>query len=159
MSKLTHGYINEVVSPSSLNPDTSLLVINGLFYSGQWLKPFSVIKDKKPFKTNSSTQIPVTMMSTESTFGYGYIPELKSTGISVPFKDDRFEFVIIKPDEGQSVEGVRSLLSNYPVEQLTHILNENKRSVELTVPKFTLKANYDATKTMKKVLEYFPSCK
>jgi len=151
ISRLTKGYLRDLVSSSSITPSTSILLANALFYSGQWEKPFTVLPGKKSFKIDPKIEIKLKMMVTEGTFGYSFIPELGSTGITLPFKDDRFEFIILKPEEGQSVESVRPLLINYPLEQLAHKLNENLRTVTLTLPKFTLKSNYDTVKILKKV--------
>jgi serine protease inhibitor len=129
ISQITEGYIKDIIPPgTSLNQGTSFLLVNALFYSGQWRKPFTLLPEKQIFKVDSKNSIKVPAMSTESTFGYGYIPELKSTGISMPFKDERFEFIIIKPDDGQTVETVRPLLISYPLEQISRDLNENKRT-------------------------------
>jgi serine protease inhibitor len=92
------------------------------------------------------------MMGLESTFGYSYIPELKSIGISIPFKDDRFDFIILKPEDQQSVASVLPLLNTYQLDKLASKLEENLRTVTLTLPKFTLKANYDTINVFRKVI-------
>lgn len=152
ISSLTQGQIqNLVVPPPSSSPAFSFLLANALFYSGQWSKPFTLLPKRSDFQLSSGEKIKVPVMGLESNFGYSYIHELKSIGISLPFKDDRFDFIILKPEDGQSIANVRSLLARYPLEKLANKLEENLRTVTLTLPKFTLKANYDTVNIMRKV--------
>lgn len=152
ISSLTKGYIQNLVAPpSSTTPTFSFLLANSLFYSGSWDKPFTVLAKKSDFMLDTGNRVKVTMMSLESIFGYSYIHDLKSIGISIPFKDDRFHFIILKPDDGQTVNSVRPLLNSYPLEKLVSNLEQNLRTVTLSLPKFTLKANYDTMNVMRKV--------
>jgi len=154
ISSVTQGQINNLVTgpiTSSSSPSLSFVLANALFYSGRWESPFTLLPKKKPFRLDSKEEVLVTMMAVESTLGYSYIKELKSICVSLPFKDDRFSFIIIKPDEGQSVSGVRPLLTNYPLDKLNDKLGENLRTLTLTLPKFTLKSNLDTINVMRKM--------
>ncbi|CAG7728091.1 unnamed protein product [Allacma fusca] len=149
--RVTANKIPDLLPPSSLSPETSIFLGNALYFSGQWEKPFdgSVPEMESKFKLISGKEITTPMMQIESTFGYAYISALQSVGISIPFKDHRFEFIILKPDG--SLRELENLLKTYPLNNLASDIKAYKRNVVLKMPKFKLDVNYDLVDVMRQL--------
>lgn len=124
---------------------------NTLSFSGDWTEPFEKSPTTSNFLLDSGRQTTIQMMEIVKTFSYNYIPELHATGISIPFKDNRFEFIILKPNE--KLGKLEALLRTYPLNHLSRQIKKQTRYVFLKLPKFRLNLHYDMLSVMKKLVE------
>jgi serpin B len=121
-----------------INPDSVMYLINTIYFENEWLKKYEepnigsdyfTTADGKSIKTDF-------MYSTE----FGYLKDEKAKGFVKPYKDEKFSFAALLPDEGVSVENYAATLTG---EKLLSILkNKEFVSVKTGLPKF--KTEYSA---------------
>ena len=67
--------------------NTGIFLINAVYFKGEWKYKFETAKtSNKPFYVDETTVKSVPMMCIEGSFKQGFIPELKSSFIELPYK-------------------------------------------------------------------------
>lgn len=152
VSNVTRNRIQELVHPNEFPAGTSIFLASALYFSGQWQYPFDDKSTKlDDFQLENGKILPIPMMQIEAKFAYNYIEELQCTGLSLPFKDSRFEFIVLKPNDGIKIEQVEFLLEKYQLNLLSKQIKKETRNVFLKMPKFRLDVHYDLVEVMKTV--------
>ena len=54
MSEATKGLIKKIITPDSITVDTALILINAIYFKGDWQKPFDK-SETKPMKFKVSS--------------------------------------------------------------------------------------------------------
>ena len=136
----TNDKIADLVSSDNIGEDTKLVLINAIYFNGNWLhmfdkqktqnREFYVAKDKKKL---------VPTMVNKSSYNYGKIPTLHAKFIEIPYKNMDIIMTIILPDEA---DGLTNLQSNFSWEILKNASRSN-REVKLYLPKFKIEFTVD----------------
>jgi len=98
IQKWISGKTNRMIQsfPSSLEPTASLLVLNTLFFKGDWQFPFNAKKtDDRLFISPGLPPIKTPMMVHFGRFQYAETREVQA--IALPYGEGRFELVIVAP--------------------------------------------------------------
>uniref|UniRef100_H2SLS0 Serpin peptidase inhibitor, clade A (alpha-1 antiproteinase, antitrypsin), member 1 n=2 Tax=Takifugu rubripes TaxID=31033 RepID=H2SLS0_TAKRU len=121
-----------------LDPDTAMVLINYIFFKGEWERPFnSNLTQKMDFNVDESTKVQVDMMRRTGRFDYYSDFDNHSSIIMLPYKGNT-SMMIILPNEGK-MKHVENSISK---EQILHWFNSLFRmSVELMLPKFSISAD------------------
>lgn len=133
----TKDRIKDLLAPSNVTPDTRMVLVNAIWFKGDWAHPFDPKKTKtRPFFVAPKRSVKVkTMQQTQS------LPYLavKSEGYSVvdlPYADGRLAMTLILPDKDIPVN---KLAANIDLHALSSGLDKAMpRRVELALPKFTI---------------------
>ncbi|RZB77532.1 Serpin domain containing protein, partial [Asbolus verrucosus] len=141
----TDELIDGVIDADTLNNQTSLLLINSLYFKGNWLYSFELTSSKKqPFyKTNGEVVQVETISVTQIKVGYYESSELKAKFLKLPFEGYEFFLIIVLPDE---IEGLASI-ENY--EQIFTPPKYRTEIMDITLPKFKLQKGINLKKILK----------
>ncbi|XP_078262945.1 alpha-1-antitrypsin-like isoform X1 [Rhinoraja longicauda] len=134
----TNGKIPEFVK-EPLPRDTVMLLLNYIFFKGNWLKPFDIHNTyEADFHVDDGTTVKVQMMKRMGMFESLYANVLSSHIIKIPYQRNT-SLLLILPDPGKLAEvGQKMTLSNFqPLLQLL-----GWRSAELHLPKLSLRTSY-----------------
>ena len=148
-SDKTHGKIPEM-NPSPLSSDTRLVLINALYFLGDWENPFKAEDTYKQTFRGSQEDADVSFMHSNDDLLYAETPAYQM--ISIPFKgaegkaDSPYSMAFILPAEGQDMTAIMEDLAANGFSAAAKDLATAK--VELALPKFEF--TFDATmlKTM-----------
>lgn len=128
-SKKTRGLIPEFIK--EINPMTAAILLNALYFKGEWTTPFTVsATHKAPFNGLHHSNV-VDMMKKDLTTAYNETADCK--GVWLSYGKSKYSMLCILPNEGTTVDDV--LASG----ALKEIFNRQVRTeVELNLPKFKI---------------------
>ncbi|XP_049799543.1 serpin B8-like [Schistocerca nitens] len=83
----THGRIKDIIGKDTLDAYTLMVVVNAIYFKGEWHRVFSEDTTKPaPFHLPSGTTEDVDMMFIEDYFSYADVNELNSQALMLPYK-------------------------------------------------------------------------
>ena len=142
VSGQTRRRIPELLSPSSINDATRLIVTNAVYFLGDWAQPFNAsnTSDQTFYLTDGSR------LSTPMMYQRGYL-RLLETGalqaIDLPYRGDRLSMTVILPRTRGGLSDVEAQLSANLAGWLIALDEEEPRRVLLYLPKTETALSYD----------------
>lgn len=129
----THGKIEKIIE--QLSPETIMILLNAVYFKGEWINQFDKYFTKKlPFYNLSKNEIKADTMLQIDHFRYFSNKEIQA--IELPFQKDFMSAIIILPSE--KIE-INSFIKNNLAKKnyLTDIINKlDYAKVHLELPKF-----------------------
>ncbi|KPI97991.1 Serine protease inhibitor 3/4 [Papilio xuthus] len=105
----TSGKIPELVKSNMLNSLTQMVLVNAIYFKGNWQTPFDPV-DTKPddFYVSKDEKITVNMMFQEGLFHYAENDALQIKGLELKYEDEDYSLLIVLPtsDDDYSVESL-----------------------------------------------------
>ncbi|XP_070603254.1 leukocyte elastase inhibitor-like [Erythrolamprus reginae] len=148
VKKQTEGKIPELLSEGSINAMTKLVLVNAVYFKGNWEEPFeeNYTKDR-PFRLNKTEKKNVKMMFTERELPFRYIPECECSVLELPYNGKELSMLILLPDSiednSTGLEQLEQQLSLEKLQEWTQPKNMNSDEVSVHLPKFQLEEHYD----------------
>ncbi|XP_070603257.1 leukocyte elastase inhibitor-like isoform X2 [Erythrolamprus reginae] len=145
----TEGKIPELLSEGSIDELTKLVLVNAVYFKGNWAEPFKEKDTKdKPFRLNKTEKKNVKMMFMKKRLPFCYIPECKCRVLELPYKGKDVSMIILLPDSiednSTGLEQLEQQLSLKKLKEWTHQNNMNLYvDVSVHLPKFQLEEHYD----------------
>lgn len=146
----TNGKIKNLFAPNSLDKNTSLILVNAIYFKGKWIKTFKKDNTNNAlFHVNENVKIPVPMMSQTERFNYGFVEEMDAQFIELPYENDDFSMFIFLPNK---ISGLQKVIEQITLELLmksTDSKNMQKTKLEIHIPRFKIEESYDLTSHLK----------
>jgi len=138
----TNDKIQELIQPGILNDLTRLVLVNAIYFNGDWAVPFEVSATRNaPFLVTPDETIEVPMMSQTSFFNYMENDTLQM--LELPYKGDEVSMIVLLPRDGLAT------LEN-SLEQLDDWLGDlQKQKIELHLPRFKMTTQFELSDTLK----------
>ena len=141
----TSGLIPELLAPPQVRPDTSLILVNTVYFKGSWLHPFAkAATSPADFHLADGTTARVPMMHQTRRFalaaGDGFAM------LELPYKGGDLAFDIVLPNEGLALDKVEADFSPAGLQNAIDRLGE--RNVAVEMPKFKVTASVELSKTL-----------
>ncbi|KAM9094572.1 serpin B6 isoform X1 [Sarcophilus harrisii] len=148
----TEGKIVELLSNDSINPQTSLVLVNAIYFKGKWEKKFDRHRTREEmFKISKEKQKPVQMMFLKSKFRMTHIQDVSTQVLVLPYVGGQMDMVILLPDENTDLKMLEQGLTP---EKLTDWLKPERMErteVGVYLPRFKLEENLDIENILKKL--------
>ena len=132
-SKNTHGKITEIID--ELNPATVMLLLNAVYFRGEWTYPFNPkATTGGVFYNYGKEEKKVEMMSQTHEFNYYQDSEIQA--VELPFKNDSMSALIILPNKDIDIN---DYINQKKVNDdlIQNVINGMKSTyVKLSLPKF-----------------------
>ncbi|AWP19731.1 Alpha-1-antitrypsin [Scophthalmus maximus] len=142
----TQDKIKDMVK--DLNNEMAMVLINYVFFRGQWEKPFDAsLTHKADFNVDETTKVQVDMMKRMGRFDFYQDRDNHTTVIMLPYKGNT-SMMIVLPDEGKMNE-VEGYINKDYVRSWHDMLFRN--SVDLFMPKFSISADASLDDTLKEL--------
>jgi serine protease inhibitor len=130
----TKKRIQNLVPPGALNPKTALVLVNALYLKAPWETKFPEhATQPQPFHVRGGEATNVPTMNVQRVFGYSKTNDV--TVISVPYKGNDLQFLIILPDDANGLSKTETELTP---EKLSGWANLPGQTVKLFLPKFKM---------------------
>ncbi|XP_056150689.1 alpha-1-antitrypsin homolog [Lampris incognitus] len=140
----TQNKITEQVK--DLDPETVMVLINYVFFKGQWEKPFDPTLTKKDeFHVDETTKVEVDMMW--RTGRYDFYQDNNATVVLLPYKTNT-SMMIVLPDEGK-MEEVEGYVNKDYIRNWHDSLYRS--SVDLFLPKMSISADASLGEMLKRM--------
>merc|ERR1719410_2942118 len=136
VSKKTNNLVKDLISPSSLDDYTKLVLTNIIYFKSQWKYPF----DKSLTARNTFNKVSqADYMNVKNEIESSEIPELSSTLVILPYIDEKYQMLIFHPNQNSSIETLEKKLfrSKNGVNSFEAYRSRAKKSpIDLSFPKF-----------------------
>ncbi|XP_006888774.1 PREDICTED: serpin B6-like [Elephantulus edwardii] len=144
VAQKTEGKITELLSSGVIDSMTNLVLVNAVYFKGNWDSPFDK-KDtrERPFKISKNEQKPVQMMFKISTFKITYIGEIFTQILMLPYVKKELNMIILLPDENTTLNMVEKELTYEKFMEWTHPDMFDEEEMLVYLPRFKLEENYD----------------
>ncbi|XP_066124611.1 serpin B6-like isoform X2 [Saccopteryx bilineata] len=140
----TEGKITELLSPNSINSLTCLVLVNAIYFKGNWDNQFKKeLTKERPFKVSKNEKKPVQMMFKKSTFNTTYVGEIFTKILVLPYVGKELNMIIMLPDENIDLETVEKALTYEKFKEWTRPDMMDEEEVEVSLPRFKLEEDYD----------------
>ena len=134
----THGKIDKILD--ELSEDTRMILLNAIYFKGEWALKFESFATKKlPFYNLGTEEIKVETMSQIEYFNY--YEDKKVQAIELRFKDDMMSAIIILPAKDIDINKYIDTLSISTDEFSKIIKGLHTENVHIQLPKFELEFN------------------
>ena len=144
VSQQTNEKIKELLPKAMLNDLTRLILVNAIYFKGEWLDPFENGTADAPFTLSDGQQVSIPTMSRRAEAPYfqgdGY------QAVRLLYKGDQAEMIIVMPAPGNFSE-FEQTLDRKSFDQILAGLED--RDVKLFMPKF----HFEYSKDMKEILD------
>lgn len=134
---------------SELPPSLEMLLVNAIYFKGNWDKKFDKEKTKKDvFRLQNGNSVQTDFMEVNHTFEMATTSSYQS--VKLPYKDKKFEMIIVKPSPNSTLKALQDKFTKY--EAIKEMDKEfQNASLIVSMPKF--KFEYEIE--LKAMLEQF----
>jgi serpin B len=144
VEKNTDNQIKELVKNDDVSEETRLILINAIWFYGEWLSAFNEKSSQENvFKSIKGEQATVFMSQKGK---YLYYDDDIVTAVQIPYKGNKQSMVILLPVNNA---GISALEKNFDTEYVSNILGDMREvNLRLKIPKFTAEYSVDLKKTL-----------
>ena len=130
----TRGRVGSMIDPRHVTPETAFMLINAVYFRGQWHSEFKRGSTREePFLVTSGQRVTVPMMFQKNEFRIAVHDVV--TILSLPYVDGRFSMVLFLPAEADGLSDLEGLLD---VEQVNRWLRQLRTAeVKVFLPRFS----------------------
>ena len=129
----TEKRIKDLLPVDSIKPLTRLVLVNAIYFLGNWERQFDVAKTQdQPFATSASTNKQVPMMQQVNHFGYAEAGGVKL--LELPYKGGSASLLVALPDEIDGLAAVEASLTTTKVDGWRQALQGQR--VNVSLPRF-----------------------
>ncbi|XP_059196709.1 antithrombin-III [Centropristis striata] len=137
----TENLIQDTLPVGALDSNTILVLVNTIYFKGQWKNKFNQENVyASDFDVSSTRRCSVNMMYQENKFKYGYFPDDHVQLLEMPYLGDDITMVIILPSKDTTLRKVEESLD---LNKLTGWFDKMKEtSVAVHVPRFRVEDSF-----------------
>ncbi len=146
VEKQTQDKIRDLIGPSVLTRQTSLVLTNAIYFKAAWQSPFHEAQTRKEaiFRALGGRKVTVPMMAQTGHFGYHDGGTFQA--VELPYRGNERSMVVLLPKQ---VDGLGALEDSLNEAKLSACIKglANKR-VELELPRFQLSEGFELSKVL-----------
>lgn len=133
----TRNKIHDLITPQMLSDDTRLVLVNAIYFKGDWLHPFKKANTYRGQFSTSNGKAPVDFMNQINSFNYGVVSDLDAIAIEMPYANSNVTFVVVLPNTQTGLRAIQQKVVNYGTYEWSRIYNNmQEQRVNVTIPKF-----------------------
>ncbi|CAB3230291.1 unnamed protein product [Arctia plantaginis] len=147
----TNNRIKDLVNPSTLTPATAAVLVNAIFFKGNWQSPFHELSTRdRDFFVTLNKRVSIPMMHQTDRFKYGDINELDAKLLEMSYEEGETSFVVVLPKQ---YDGIESLIEKLKDPEAFPKARSNMYTadVHVSLPKFKIETTTDLQAVLKKV--------
>ncbi|XP_054439854.1 serpin B13 isoform X2 [Pteronotus mesoamericanus] len=140
----THEKIKDLFPNASLNSSIKLVVVNVVYFKGQWDREFKKEQTKEEeFWLDKNTSKPVLMMTQRHTFSFTFLKDLQAKILGIPYKNNELSMFVLLPNDVDGLEKIIDKISPEDLKEWTGPGQMEERRVDLRLPRFEVADSYD----------------
>ncbi|NWR18325.1 OVAL protein, partial [Emberiza fucata] len=141
--------IQDFLEPSSVNPQTVLVLVNAIYFKGKWKTPFKEEDTEEvPFNVTEQESRPVQMMSQNSTFRVGRVAEDKIKVLELPYTSGELSLLVLLPDDISGLAELENKISFEKLAEWTSSKVMEKKRVKVYLPRMKIEEKYNFTSVL-----------
>ena len=147
----TNDKITNLISPDDLNSFTCLVLVNAIYFKGDWKEAFpEKLTRVEPFYVSDTKTVDCQMMHIQSYFGYANDNELDAQLLKLPYQNENVNLVIILPNKRDGINELERKLTNKSLTTLTKRMYQTE--VKVSLPKFKIESTIQLNEPLQKVI-------
>ncbi len=132
----TNDKIKDLIGEGVLNPLTRLVLVNAIYFKGDWAQQFKESATRPaPFTLTDGTKVDVPMMSQTADFKRARTDKLQA--LELPYAGGELSMIILLPNPGEKIEPVS-----------LDDLEFHKMEINVQLPKFKLESSFSLNGTL-----------
>ena len=147
----TKGTIVDLFPESSIDVSTQLVIVNAIYFKGNWSLPFST-KDthESKFSLDGGGSVKCDMMWREGEFSVYFDDKIGAKIVKIPYAKEEFDFVAAIPDNRATTLStlIKKMSRDVIMKWLKHHV---KCKVALFLPKFRIEHSMNLKKTLRQL--------
>ncbi len=148
VEKKTNNKITDLLPKGSINGNTKLVLVNALYFHGEWAAKFKTAFTTKDFFYRSSKDS-VSADFMHMTEYNNYYEDSKFNVVEIPYKNNKASMLVFLPVNSSKM---RTMQKDFTFKYYTQVINSLKNEkVSLSLPKFKVTMNFDLSDTLKKM--------
>nr|AWD77173.1 serpin [Anatolica polita] len=146
----TREKIQDLIQAGDLNSDTRLVLVNAIYFKGDWLHKFDKeLTKKEPFYLNNEDKVDVQMMHIKRKYYFSEREDLDAKILQLPYTNEDLSMVIILPNKRDGIKDLEKKLESFDLNNIT----EGLWNVEVNValPRFKIETTIDLNDPLTKM--------
>nr|CAD7427469.1 unnamed protein product [Timema monikensis] len=146
----TKNKIKDLISPDMLDSLTRLVMVNAVYFKGNWQDQFKPeMTTTEPFYVSAEVKKDVRMMHLKKHFRYSEVDELEAQVLELPYEERQVSMVILLPNDRNGLPNLEAKLTS---EKLTEVLSQlHSTEVNVSIPRFKLEDTIDLNSVLQEV--------
>lgn len=146
----TNKKIKDLIKSNMLNDLTRLVLVNAIYFKGNWLHKFNPKNTKKGnFYVSETETVPVDYMHITKKFNYARLDELDAAALEMKYANSNFSFVILLPNQRTGLSALEEKLQNFDLANITEKMYDAE--VQVTIPKFKIEYEIELNNALQNV--------
>ena len=134
----------------NINPNTSMILVNAIFFHGKWSESFDPTKtSKKPFYVNQDTIVETFFLFARKEFFIGCNEDLDCQLLGIPYENQYMSFILLVPNQIDGLAVIETQLTCSHVTDLHSKFNVMKAKAKVCVPKFKMEQDNNMNDVLK----------
>ncbi|XP_047986732.1 antichymotrypsin-2-like isoform X7 [Leguminivora glycinivorella] len=147
----TNHKIKDLVNADSLGADTRAVLVNALYFKGQWDKKFNEkLTSDQDFHVTKDKTVKVPMMYKKDDFKYAESEELDAKLLELPYKEKEASFLIVLPNEIDGLAALQEKLKD-PTALDKAVAQMREVEVNVHLPKFKIESTINLKNVLQKM--------
>lgn len=141
IAEKTNNKIPKLISENDVNRHTELILINAVYFKGDWLKKFDTDSTtSQVFHISPTESVKVQMMHmTQGKFLYGVNSALHCQAVELPYAGENLSMFVLLPDQAlTSLFEVEKKLTANDLQNVKEKFHMSSQKVDLWLPRFSL---------------------
>jgi len=142
----TNRKIVELLKPRIVDGSTRLVLVNAIYFKGNWVSQFETnLTVNQPFRVSSDKTLDAPLMRQIHDFPYAEFPDLQV--LELPYAGDDLSMLVLLP---RKVDGLGNLEARLTEENLAAwTANLESKKVQVFLPKFKSTSEFSLAETLK----------
>jgi serpin B len=146
----TKGRITDLFPEGALNALTRLVLVNAVYFKGNWASPFGkALTGEADFTKSDGQKIKVQMMGFSGTRDLQYGETDAFQLVRLPYAGGGLAMLVALPKDGKSLADAAAGLSAARLAEMRAVLAEQKTKVFL--PRFSFSSDFELNKTLSEI--------
>lgn len=146
----TNSKIKDLISSDSLDHLTRLVLVNAIYFKGNWEQKFPIERTSPgDFYVDETKTVTVDYMRNDDEYRFAELSDLDASALELKYAKSNISFVVVLPNGRTGLPALEASLKNYDLSKI--ISQMRKQKVEVTMPKFKIEYQIELTNVLQKV--------
>lgn len=146
----TNGKIKDLIKPDQLDGNTRSVLVNAIYFKGNWEVPFSTdLTEKSDFYNSENETSQVDFMYMDSDFNVAYVKDLNATALELKYANSNISLVMVLPNSRTGLSALETKLKDYDLSKIAQAFYFGR--CEITIPKFKIEYEINLNDVLKNV--------
>ncbi|XP_052678603.1 LOW QUALITY PROTEIN: serpin B3-like [Crassostrea angulata] len=138
VSQQTKNKIQNLVPADALNALTFMVLINAIYFKGNWKSKFQSKNTQKMEFRNEKDKYMTDMMYQKASFRFCHLPDMQINALDIPYQGDTLSMLVLLP---MAVDGLNDLEEKLSERFLNGVISHlREQKVEVHLPKFKMES-------------------